>query len=157
MENACCSKEIQHQSKEWQLWLRRFLQTPKWCHYALPALFWCSHWTWCCPSAWRGRWPCRARRRCGRCWGGWVGRRLVARPLCTWGMGGLNWKCIFLGVNIIKIYDFILFFTFSTFICSPRDENSQGQPYKIIKHFFGASLVILVSHHNAGFFTVFSS
>ena len=61
------------------------------------------------------------------------------------------------GVKIIKIYDFILFFTFSTFICSPRDENSQGQPYKIIKHFFGASLVILVTQPNAGVFTVFSS
>ena len=63
---------------------------------------------------------------------------------------------LFWGENI-KIYGFILFFIFSTIICTPRDENSQGQPYKIIKHFFGASLVILVSHHNAGFFTVFSS
>ena len=50
-----------------------------------------------------------------------------------------------------------IFFMFSYFICTPRDENSQGQPYKIIKHLFGDSLVILVSHHNAGFFTVFSS
>ena len=58
-------------------------------------------------------------------------------------------------MKIIKIYDFILFFVFSTLICTPRDENSQGQPYKIIKHFFGASLVILVSHHNAGFFYSF--
>ena len=49
----------------------------------------------------------------------------------------------------------MLFFTFSTFFCSPHDENSQGQPYKIIKHFFGDSLVILVSHHNAGFFHSF--
>ena len=48
-------------------------------------------------------------------------------------------------------------FIFSYFICTPRDENSQGQPYKIIKHLFGDSLVILVSHHNAGFFLQFSA
>ena len=55
----------------------------------------------------------------------------------------------FFGVKFIKIYDFIFFFIFSTLICTPCDKNSQGQPYKIIKHFFGASLVILVSHHHA--------
>ena len=56
-----------------------------------------------------------------------------------------------------KNYEFILFFVFSTLICTPRDENSEGQPYEIIKHFFGASLVILVSQHNAVFFLQFSA
>ena len=63
---------------------------------------------------------------------------------------------LFWGENYKNLW-FHIFFIFSTLICTPCDENSQGQPYKIIKHFFGASLVILVSHHNAGFFTVFSS